>query len=82
LRKNQIKFKKFQVLKHCYIIENESEKQIEKLDIYETGKIYFQNISSQVPVHFLDIQKNDTILDVTAAPGSKTTQICALLENT
>jgi 16S rRNA C967 or C1407 C5-methylase (RsmB/RsmF family) len=53
LRRNKIKYKKFQPIKNCYIIEGSKEKDIEKLSIYEEGKIYFQNISSQVPVTLL-----------------------------
>ena len=82
LRRNKIKYKKFQPIKNCYIIEYTKEKVIEKLSIYEDGKIYFQNISSQVPVTFLWAKENETILDVTAAPGSKTSQIAAYMDNT
>ena len=82
LRRNKIKYKKFQPIKNCYIIEDTKEKVIEKLSIYEDGKIYFQNISSQVPVTFLWAKENETILDVTAAPGSKTSQIAAYMDNT
>lgn len=82
LRKHKIKCKKFQPIQNCYIMQEAKEKDIEKLDIYEQGKIYFQNISSQVPVTFLWAKKDETVLDVTAAPGSKTSQIAAYMSNT
>ena len=51
-------------------------------DRHYQGKVYFQNISSQVPVTFLWAKENETILDVTAATGSKTSQISAYMNNT
>jgi hypothetical protein len=35
LRKNKIKYKKFQPIKNCYIIEDAKEKDIEKLNMYD-----------------------------------------------
>jgi 16S rRNA (cytosine967-C5)-methyltransferase len=42
------------------------------------GLIYFQDEASQLVAHFVDAQPADRILDVCAAPGSKTTLIGAL----
>lgn len=42
------------------------------------GLIYLQDEASQLVAHFLDAQPNDRVLDVCAAPGSKTTLISAL----
>lgn len=42
---------------------------------YHTGVIYPQDAASQVPVLLLDPRPGDTIIDVCAAPGSKSTQI-------
>jgi tRNA (cytosine40_48-C5)-methyltransferase len=44
------------------------EKALWDLDIFKDGKIYIQSISSQIPVYFLDLNENDIVLDVTAAP--------------
>jgi 16S rRNA C967 or C1407 C5-methylase (RsmB/RsmF family) len=51
-----------------------------------TGKIYIQDIASQVPVNCIDVEllkKLDKvrILDCCAAPGSKTTQIADLMKS-
>lgn len=39
------------------------------------GKIYLQDEASQLVAHVLDAQANDRVLDVCAAPGSKTTHV-------
>ena len=39
------------------------------------GKIYFQEESSQLVGHSVNLQEGESFLDVCAAPGSKTTQI-------
>ncbi len=45
------------------------------------GKIYVQDASSMLPVIPLEAQKNESILDLAAAPGSKTTQIAMNMQN-
>ncbi len=40
-----------------------------------------QSLSSQLPVRFLDAQPGQNIIDLCAAPGSKTTQIAAAMHN-
>lgn len=45
------------------------------------GLVYAQNASSQVPVHVLAPQPGERVLDLCAAPGSKTGQIAAAMAN-
>jgi len=45
------------------------------------GHIYMQEIVSMLPPLVMELPKGGTILDAAAAPGSKTTQISALLNN-
>ncbi len=59
----------------AFIVLNKNEKDIYALDCFKEGKIYLQSLSSMLPVLFLDASPNDSILDMAAAPGSKTTQI-------
>lgn len=40
-----------------------------------------QSLSSQLPVRFLDAQPGHTIIDLCAAPGSKTSQIATAMQN-
>lgn len=76
-----VKFERVGFLSDALIILNKKEKFFEDLDIYAGGKIYFQGISSQIPVKFLDSAPGEKILDMCAAPGSKTTQIAAIMQN-
>ncbi len=46
------------------------------------GLIYAQDASSTIPVTVLDPQPHEQILDMSAAPGSKSTQIAAAMRNT
>ena len=45
------------------------------------GYYYLQSFSSMVPCHVLDPKPGETVIDMCAAPGSKSTQIAQLMEN-
>jgi 16S rRNA (cytosine1407-C5)-methyltransferase len=57
------------------------KKQFIASDIYSKGLVYTQSLSSLLPALILAPQPNEIVLDLTAAPGSKTTQIAALMKN-
>ncbi|MCX7694585.1 MAG: RsmB/NOP family class I SAM-dependent RNA methyltransferase [Caloramator sp.] len=76
-----IKFDRVQWYKDALIIKNADEKALEKLDIYKEGYIYIQSLPSMIPPLVLDPQRGEKILDMTAAPGSKTTQMAAMMNN-
>ena len=80
-RERNIKFERVPWYSDALVIKNANEKDIQKLDIYEKGYIYFQSLSSMVPPLALNPKKGEKILDMTAAPGSKTTEMAALMEN-
>lgn len=48
---------------------------------YFLGYLHPQSLSSMVPPLVLDPKQNERILDLTASPGSKTTQISAMMKN-
>jgi len=81
-REINIKFERVSFFNNALIIKNATEKDIQKLDIYEKGYIYLQSLSSMIPPLVLDAKGNEQILDMASAPGSKTTQISAMMNNT
>ncbi len=82
LKEYSLDMKKVDFLENCYTLENGIEKDLWDLDIFKQWKIYLQQIASQIPVPFMDIRDGNTILDCTAAPGSKTSQMASLMKNT
>ena len=81
LKENSIKFDRVQWYKDALVIKNAKEKQIQALKIYDEGKIYVQSLSSMVPPLVLNPKPNEKVLDLTAAPGSKTTQMAGMMQN-
>ena len=67
--------------KDALIILNSNESQIQNLEIYKNGYIYLQSLSSMIPPLILNPKENEKILDLTAAPGSKTTQMASMMNN-
>ncbi len=82
LKQENVDVEKVSFLKNWYILTSWREKDLWDLDLYKQWKIYIQSISSQLPVDLLDIEDFHKVLDITAAPGWKTSQVSALLKNT
>ena len=81
LNQNNIEYRNVTWSKEALIIEQAREQEIKKLKIYEEGKIYLQSLSSMLPPIILEPKENEDILDMAAAPGGKTTQMAAMLNN-
>ncbi len=77
----QIEYETISWYEKALIIKNVREEEIKKLEIYENGEIYLQSLSSMLPPIILEPKAGENILDMTAAPGGKTTEIAALTEN-
>lgn len=80
-RDKNVKFDRVPWFSDALIIKNARERDIQKLDIYEKGFVYFQSLSSMVPPLVLRPVAGEKVLDLTAAPGSKTTEMACLMEN-
>lgn len=65
----------------AFILRNKGLRDLEEEALYQTGAIYVQGLSSMVPALLLEPNPGESILDIAAAPGSKTTQIAALMQN-
>ena len=79
---SKINYSKVSFYSSAYILENIREEEIRNWEFYKEGKIYLQSLSSMLPPLVLEPKAKENILDMTAAPGGKTTQISALSENT
>src|SRR3989338_2189733 len=62
-------------------IEKE-RRDIGNLIEHSLGYFYTQEAASMIPPLVLEPKKDEIVLDMAASPGSKTTQIAALMENT
>lgn len=80
LDKNLILYEQVSWYKEALIILNAKEDKIKSLDIYKDGLIYLQNLSSMLPALVLEPKDGERILDMTAAPGGKTTQLKTLAD--
>jgi len=56
---------------YVYTLPMEERKKITKSNPYTQNKIYIQNLSSIIAAFSLDIDENDWVLDLAAAPGGK-----------
>ena len=52
-----IKTTKVPYLENCYTLDEGTEKDLWETELFEKGKIYIQQISSQLPVQFMDLQE-------------------------
>lgn len=66
----------------AFILRNRTIRDLTEHPSYEAGHFYIQNLSSMIPPLVLDPQPEQSVLDITAAPGSKTTQMAAMMNNT
>ena len=64
----------------AFMLRHGSLRNLQETGCYKQGEIYVQNLSSMIPPLVLDPQPGEDILDLTAAPGSKTTQLAALMQ--
>ena len=81
LEKNNIEYEIVEWNKLAFIIKNVKEEEIRKLEIYNNGEIYLQSLSSMIPAIIIDPKERENILDMTAAPGGKTSQMAAIANN-
>lgn len=80
LEKQGVKLTRVPFLPDAYWYE--SEKSLGATTEYLLGYYYLQEAASQLPALVLNPPKGSIVLDMAASPGSKTTQLAALLRNT
>lgn len=67
--------------KEGFWIEHADRRDVGNLLEYHLGKIYVQEAASMIPPLVLKPKPGDLVLDMCAAPGSKTTQIAMMMKN-
>jgi len=65
----------------CHQLQIGSIRQLQELQTARDGGLYIQAASSMLAAHALQVKPKMRVLDLCAAPGSKTSQIAALMEN-
>lgn len=76
-KKENIKFKKLD--KYCYEIDEKSKAS--QSVAFKQGLFYIQNFSSYLCAKNLNVSKNDTVLDMCAAPGGKSINLANFMDN-
>ncbi len=71
LKKEGYNPKKVEWSEYVYTLSIVERKKITKSTPYTQNKIYIQNLSSIIAANSLDINENDWVLDLAAAPGGK-----------
>ncbi len=67
--------------KEGFWIEHDERRDVGNLLEYHIGKIYVQEAASMIPPLVLQPKPGDIVLDMAASPGSKTTQMAAMMKN-
>ncbi len=65
----------------AYRVAGEQRRALTESAAFAEGRIYIQNLSSMLAPLLLAPRPGETVLDLAAAPGGKTLQMAALMEN-
>lgn len=78
-RKELIQFERVKGLPHAFIVKNRKAKELLNHQMCIDGLVYLQGLTSMLPPIVLDPKPGESIADFCAAPGSKTSQMAAML---
>ena len=67
--------------KEGFWVDNPERRDVGNLLEHHLGKIYVQEAASMIPPLVLKPKPHDLVLDMCASPGSKTTQMAAMMKN-
>ena len=80
-RERAVKHERVRWYPDAFVLRDAREREVQSWDAYVEGRVYLQSLSSMVPAIALGPLPGERVLDIAAAPGSKTTQMAALMEN-
>lgn len=75
-----VQLEKVKFLKYGYY--SKAKFSLSSTTEYLLGYMYLQEASSQIPAEILAPKEGELVLDMAAAPGSKTTQLAQIMNNT
>ncbi len=81
LSDRDLKYRRPDWSREAFVLAELRERDVQAWDLYTGGRIYLQSLSSMIPALALAPRPGERVLDLAAAPGSKTTQMAALMEN-
>ena len=81
LEQARIGYQRVSWSEEAFVLEGVREQEVRRLAAYEKGEIYLQSLSSMLPPLVLSPAAGESVLDMAAAPGGKTTQMAALSGN-
>lgn len=64
-----------------YVAHNDGRRDISNTDEHRQGLFFIQKSVSMLPACVLEPKAGETVLDICAAPGAKTTQMAAMMKN-
>ncbi|MFC1514732.1 RsmB/NOP family class I SAM-dependent RNA methyltransferase [Candidatus Omnitrophota bacterium] len=74
LKRRNVIFRQVGWYKNAFTLVKPSQRDFQENDLYKDGAVYFQNLSSMLPVLILGLERGMRFLDLCAAPGGKTLQ--------
>ncbi len=66
---------------NCHLVKEGTIRELQELPSWDKGELYIQAASSMLAAHALQVEPEMRVLDMCAAPGSKTSQLSALMQN-
>ena len=81
LKEREIPFSEVPWCKDALILSNLTKEELSTLDLIKRGLLYRQSLSSMLVPLILEPHSGERILDLCSAPGSKTTQMAAMMSN-
>ena len=66
---------------NTYLVDASEKEILTHSEAFANGEFYIQSLSSMLPALLLELAPGQEILDLCAAPGSKTSQMAALIHN-